>query len=144
MIRAVTRVRALFVALTILALTAGIVAASHSALSLPSAADDGLDRAAEAAGKTVPVADPVVEAPPVVQQADEGTDEPGDKAPANQVAAEHPDNHGKTVSEAATGPTPEGSGNHGQYVRTVATDNHGQEVAAERRSDQATKTKPRR
>ena len=146
MSRAVSRFRALFVAVAVLALTAGVVAASHSGLSLPSAAADGLERAAEAAGKTVPVADPVVVAPPVVQADDEESDEdqPSDEAPADEVAADHPDNHGKTVSEAATGPTPEGSDTHGQYVRMIATDNHGQEVAAEKRPDQATKTKPSR
>ena len=141
MIRAVSRFRALLIAATALALTAGAALAGHSALSMPSAATDGLERAAEAAGKTVPVADPLEEAPPVAQPA---VEEPAEEAPADEVAAEHPDNHGKTVSEAAKGPTPETSANHGQYVRTIATANHGQDVAAEKRSDKATKTKPSR
>ena len=145
MIRAVSRFRALLIAATALALTAGAALAGHSALSMPSAAADGLERAAEAAGKTVPVADPLEEAPPVAEPVvDETDEEPAEEAPADEVAAEHPDNYGKTVSEAAKGPTPETSANHGQYVRTIATANHGQDVAAEKRSDKATKTKPSR
>ena len=144
MIRAVSRFRALLVAAVALALTAGAALAGHSALSMPSAATDGLERAAEAAGKKVPVADPLEEAPSVAEPTiDETDEEPAEEAPADEVAAEHPDNHGMTVSEAAKGPTPETSTNHGQYVRSIATDNHGQGIAAEKRSDKA-RTKPSR
>lgn len=147
----VTRFRALLVAIAVLALSAGAALAGHSALTTPSAAADGLQRAAEAAGKTVPVAGPPAEAP--VEDADENTDEdadedteeakPADEAPVD-AAADHPDNHGKAVSEAAQATTPDGFDNHGQYVKTIATDNHGQEVAAEHAPADVSKGKPRR
>jgi hypothetical protein len=121
------------VAIAVLALSAGAALAGHSAPTTPAAAADGLKRASEAAGKTVPVAGPPAAAP------DEKTDEDADvdaeaaqpAAPVDTQAAEHPDNHGKTVSEAATATTPDGFDNHGQYVKTIATDNHGQDVAAD-------------
>jgi hypothetical protein len=148
----VTRFRALLVAIAVLALSAGAALAGHSALTMPSAAADGLQRAAEAAGKTVPVAGPPAAAPN--EDADENTDEdsdqdteaaqPAEDAPVDAQAAEHPDNHGKAVSEAAQATTPGGFDNHGQYVKTVATDNHGQDVAAEHVPADVTKGKPSR
>ncbi len=147
----VTRFRALLVAIAVLALSAGAALAGHSALTTPSAAADGLERAAEAAGKTVPVAGPPADAAPD-EDADQGTDEdadenveedqPADEAPVDAQAAEHPDNHGKAVSEAAQATTPDGFDNHGQYVKTIATDNHGQDVAAEHAPADASKGKP--
>jgi hypothetical protein len=140
----VSHFRALFVAIAVLALTAGAALAARSALSMPTASTPGLERAAEAAGKTVPVAGPPAEAAPVVG-ADENVDEQKPaEAPAVDVAAEHPDNHGKTVSEAARATTPDGFDNHGQYEKSVATDNHGQDVAAERGAAQAGNGKPER
>ena len=41
------------------------------------------------------------------------------------ATGEHPDNHGKLVSEAAQTETPDGFDNHGALVRSVAQDNHG-------------------
>jgi hypothetical protein len=145
--RSVSRLRALLVAIAVLALSAGAALAGRSALTMPSASAAGLERAAEAAGKTVPVAGPPAEAAPVVE-ADEETGQNVDEEepagePAVEEAAEHPDNHGKTVSEAAQATTPDGFDNHGQYVKSVATDNHGQDVAAEHGA-QATKGKPER
>jgi len=144
----VTRFRALLVAIAVLALTAGAALAGHSALTTPSAAADGLQRAAEAAGKTVPVAGPPAEAPDenTDEDADEATEavQPADEAPVDAQTAEHPDNHGKAVSEAAQATTPGGFDNHGQYVKTVATDNHGQDVAAEHVPADVTKGKPSR
>jgi hypothetical protein len=144
----VNRFRALLVAIAVLALSAGAALAGHSALTTPSAAADGLERAAEAAGKIVPVAEPPAEAAPA-EDADEDADEDLDEeqpaeVPAEGQAAEHPDNHGKVVSEAAQGATPEGVGNHGQYVKTIATDNHGQDVAAEHAPAKASQGKPSR
>jgi len=146
----VTRFRALLVAIAVLALSAGAALAGHSALTTPSAAADGLERAAEAAGKTVPVAGPPAEAPD--EDADEDTDEdadedaeaakPAEEAPVDPQAAEHPDNHGKAVSEAAQATTPAGFDNHGQYVKTIATDNNGQDVAAEHAPTEVSKGKP--
>ena len=49
-----------------------------------------------------------------------------------------------TVSEAAQGATPDGATNHGQYVRTVATDNHGQATSSEHRQDGDKGAKPNR
>lgn len=141
----ISHFRALLVAIAVLALTAGAALAARSALTMPTASTPGLERAAQAAGKEVPVAGPPAEAAPA---ADEETDANLDEqqpaeAPAVDVAAEHPENHGKTVSDAAKAPTPAGFDNHGQYVKSVATDNHGQEVTAERAA-QATKGKPER
>jgi hypothetical protein len=138
------------VAIAVLALSAGAALAGHSALTTPSAAADGLQRAADAAGKTVPVAGQPAEA--VDENADEDTDEdadedaeeaqPADEAPVDALAAEHPDNHGKAVSEAAQATTPDGFDNHGAYVKTIATDNHGQDVAAEHVPADVSKGKP--
>jgi hypothetical protein len=131
----VTRFRALLVAIAVFALSAGVALAGHSALTMPSAAADGLQRAADAAGKTVPVAGPPAEAPDENTDADADEDteaaQPALDAPVDAQTAEHPDNHGKAVSEAAKATTPGGFDNHGQYVKTVATDNNGQVVAAE-------------
>jgi hypothetical protein len=140
-IRSGSRFRALVVALAALALTAGAALAGHSALSMPTAAAGGLDRAADATGKIVPVAHPDSGAAATDEDADEDADddadkvepaevEPAEEEPAEQPAgdtgtAAHPDNHGKIVSEAAKAPTPAGFDNHGQYVRTIASDNRG-------------------
>ena len=151
MIRSVSRFRALLVAVAAIVLTAGAALASYSPVSMPSAAAGGLERAAEAAGKTVPVAAPVRDAR---EGANEDTDEDADEdgtdadAPAEDQAsvdaAEHPDNHGKLVSAAAQDPTPDGFHNHGQYVRTIAADNHGQAVAAGHAPDKGATSKPTR
>ena len=69
---------------------------------------------------------PEAEAPETAAP-DAGTDT---NAPTDASTAVHPDNHGKLVSEAATGPTPAGSDNHGQYVRTIAQDNHGHDTSS--------------
>ena len=144
----VTRFRALLVAIAVLALSAGAALAGHSALTASSAAADGLRRAADAAGKTVPVAGPPAAAPDA--DADENTDEdtdtaqPAEAAPVGAQAAEHPDNHGKAVSEAAHATTPGGFDNHGQYVKTVATDNHGQDTAADHAPSDVSPGKPSR
>lgn len=126
--RLVRRSRSIVAALAAIAVSAGVVAAARPA-SMPAAATDGLDRAAAAAGQTVPVT------PTVVPAAGGDTDRilpDADDAPsANADPAEHPDNHGAAVSEAASGDTPGGFDNHGQYVRSVATDNHGQDTAAD-------------
>ena len=97
--------RSLLVATGLLVLTAGL-AVGHE---LPTAADEGLGTASEAAGKTVPVR-PDAPAAPVVEGAENA-------APA---AAERKPNHGLSVSEAATAETPDGFDNHGEYVSSVA------------------------
>jgi hypothetical protein len=134
--------RGLLVAIAILALTAGAAlarAADPATGSMPDAASDGLERATELSGNTVPVAAPAAGA-----DEDEAVDENVDVEPADETAAEHPDNHGAGVSDAAQGATPEAFENHGQYVRSVATDNHGQAVSAERHQSSEQGIKPNR
>jgi hypothetical protein len=116
--------RGLLVALTALALTAGVAFAARptAAPSVPPAASTGLERAAEVSGKTVPVGAPAAGAD---QDEDAGEDgQPAENEPG-AGAPEHPDNHGAVVSAAAQGSTPDAFDNHGQYVRSVATANHG-------------------
>jgi hypothetical protein len=147
-IRTVSRLRALLVAFAALALTAGVALAGRSALSMPSASSSGLERAADAAGKIVPVAGPAENADEQTDEdadADVDSEEPAAQKPAGDQPADagsHPDNHGAVVSEAAKAPTPAGFDNHGQYVKTIATDNAGQTVAAEHAPTKEPKVKP--
>jgi hypothetical protein len=150
-IRSASRFRAVIVSLAVLALTAGVALAARPALTPPAAASASLERAADAAGKVVPVAHPAEHVDRPAENADEDADEPAKDAstaePADAPAAEadatvHPDNHGKAVSEAAKAATPTAFSNNGQYVKTVATDNHGQETAAEHAPAPADKVKP--
>jgi hypothetical protein len=117
-----SRLRSLLIALAVLALSAGVALAGRLTHSTQAPAagtaaegeqgDQGEQGEAEA---------PETEAP----DADEA------EAPETEGATgEHPDNHGKLVSEVATAVTPDGFDNHGAYVRTVAQDNHGHEEAA--------------
>jgi hypothetical protein len=150
--------RPLGVALATLALSAGVVFAGGGA-SMPDAASDGLERAAEASGKTVPVRlhevveeepvvedEPVVEEEPVVEDEPVVEEEPVDDQPC-PVLDEY-ETHGAKVCAAAQGEVPEGYANRGEYVREVARANHGAEVAAEKaanggRPDAAGKAKER-
>lgn len=133
--------RGLLVALAALALTAGVAFAAR-----PSA-ETGLDRAAQAAGKTVPVT--AEEEPTVPEAGDEDglddedeptTDEDSDETePEGEEAVDddeavdeeeaedgdRPMNHGWYVSEAAKGATPDGYRNHGEYVSEVARGDDG-------------------
>lgn len=141
--RVTRHARGLFIAVAILALTAGVAfarAADPAAGSMPDAASKGLERATEVSGQGVPLAGPAGDAD---QDAAEEVDEtePAEDAP---TAGDHPDNHGAAVSEAAQGATPADAANHGQYVRTVATDNHGQATSAEHRQDAEKGGKPDR
>jgi hypothetical protein len=113
----VRRMRSLFIALVMLALSAGAVFAFRP---LPSAATDGLETAGDAAGITVPVR------PDALPDADAA-----DRAAGEQTT--HPDNHGADVSEAARATTPAGFANHGDYVSSIALDNAGQAAAKEHR-----------
>lgn len=133
--------RPLVVAVATLALSAGVVLAGGG-LTMPDAAKDGLDRAAEAAGKPVPVvARP--EAPDVPEQpeqepAEEPEQEPTEPAEeADEPCAVLPEGveyetHGAKVCAAAQAELPDGYDNRGAYVREVARDNHGAEVRAEK------------
>jgi hypothetical protein len=130
-------VRPLIAALAIVALAAGsaLAAGGRPATQTPAAAASGLQRASEAAGRTVPVAAPA--GADQNENADE-TEAPETEAPPVSGPApaptEHPANHGADVSKAAQTATPAGFANHGQYVRSIAMANHGQTVAASHRN----------
>ena len=151
MIRSASRFRSVVVSLAVLALTAGVALAARPAVTPPAAASAGLERAADAAGKVVPIAHLAERVDRPAEDADADAAEPAKDAstpePADAPAPEaeapvHPDNHGKAVSEAAKAVTPTAFSNHGQYVKTVATDNHGQETAADHAPAAADKVKP--
>jgi hypothetical protein len=138
--------RGLLVALAALALTAGVAFAAR-----PST-ETGLDRAAEAAGKTVP---PVTtEEEPTTPEVDdeetveeeEPTTEEEETEPDGEEAVEEeeeadgdrPLNHGWYVSEAAKGPTPDGYRNHGEYVSEIARGDDGKPGADDESDEEET------
>ena len=105
--------RSLIVAILTLIFAAGVAAAGR-----PDAATaPGLERASDASGKTVPLKD---------ADASEGDEASPESQPetaptvTDATANEHPENHGKYVSEAAQSETPEGCANHGAWVRLFA------------------------
>jgi hypothetical protein len=117
----VRRLKSLLIALVVLALSAGV---AFAARVMPQAANGGLERAAEAAGKTVPVdhtagdeSDEEEQAPDAEEETTEETEETTEEETTEDAQAE---THGATVSEAAEGDTPEGWANHGAYVSAVA------------------------
>jgi hypothetical protein len=133
--RLTRHLRGLLVALAALVLTTGAVLAARPASveAPPDAAGDGLTRASEAAGKTVPVRPEA----PAVPEGDENED--GDEnvpeaneeeGAADEAAGERPQNHGWFVSEAAKAATPDGFDNHGAYVSEVARGDEGKPEAA--------------
>jgi hypothetical protein len=124
-----TRVRSTFLAVAALALSAGAVLAFTA---LPDASGPGLQRASEAAGKTVPVrAVPAPDLEPVPATVLDET-----VLPEPVVETE---NHGSDVSAAAKGDDPTPDTNRGADVSAAAKANHGQDVAAERRPAEAGK-----
>jgi hypothetical protein len=134
--RLTRHLRGLLVALATLVLTTGVVLAARPAsVEAPAApAADGLTRASEAAGKTVPVRPDV----PAVSEADEDedVDESVPEADEAEKAAdptvgegERPQNHGWFVSEAAKAATPEGFDSHGAYVSEIARGDEGKPEA---------------
>jgi hypothetical protein len=145
-IRPTRHARGLAIAIVTLVLTAGVAIAARPSSAPPPAASTGLDRATDASGMTVPVVPAAL--PDLDDQSEGDVDEPDNEPaeePADAPTGEHPDNHGAAVSEAATSDTPDGFDNHGQYVRSVATDNHGQETAADARVNAEAKgNKPNR
>ena len=112
----IRRFRGLFVALVVLALSAGV---SFAWGGPPDAAAKGLGIAGDASGQTLPAR--AAEEP--TAGADEETEEeaPETEAPEDEAT----DTHGDLVSEAATMDTPAGFDNHGQFVSCVARMNHG-------------------
>jgi len=136
------RLRSLLIAVAVLALSAGAVLAGRSALVAPVRPDVAISHAAGSDGASGDAEETEPAETPETETTDTSkTEAPVADAPAVDVStAVHPDNHGKLVSEAAHAPTPAGSDNHGQYVRTIAQANHGHDAAAAA----TTKTKPTR
>jgi hypothetical protein len=91
--------------------------------SLPSAASDGLKKATEASGKTVPVRAVGNHVPTVAAPVAANVQAPTTTLP---VAA----THGSAVSKAARATDTTPATNHGADVSIVAQTNHGQTVAA--------------
>ena len=135
--RLTRHLRGLLVALATLVVTTGVVLAARPASveAPPAAAGDGLTRASEAAGKTVPVRPGAPAAPAGDEDDDEDVDESVPEADEETAAAEpavreRPQNHGWFVSEAAKAATPEGFDNRGAYVSEIARGDEGKPEAA--------------
>lgn len=118
--RLTPHLRGLMVAITTLALTAGVAFAARPT------GDTGLERATDASGRTVPT-EQVEEEPTVPEEnEDEEAEEPATEDEEGAEAdGERPENHGWYVSEAAKGPTPDGYRNHGEYVSEIARGDDG-------------------
>ena len=78
------------------------------------------------------------------EDADETQDEPAEDEPAEDPRASTRTTTAPPSRRPPREPTPETFDNHGQYVRSVATDNHGQDPAAERGKSQERGAKPNR
>jgi hypothetical protein len=137
--RVIRRARGFVIAIAVLALTAGAALAGRSPLSTPTAAADGLAQATAASGQTVPVAGQEESAPDADEDTDTDVDENEPAEDTTDTAGVHPDNHGKLVSEAAKGATPEAFDNHGAFVKSVATVNAGLDPNAQRGASKAKK-----
>jgi hypothetical protein len=113
-----SRLRSLAVAIAVLALSAGAVAAFTA---LPDAAWNGLTKANGVSDQTVPA---------------RPADLPGSfGVPSTDLNADLPDSatHGVEVSAVATSDDPTPDTNRGADVSAAAKDNHGQDVAADHR-----------
>jgi hypothetical protein len=127
------RTKSILAALAAVALSATAVFAAASAP--PQAAADGLATAKAASGKTVPVragrpdATSGTKSPEATETPEANESPKAAKSPDTDATTgtggPHPDNHGKTVSEAAHATTPAGFANHGAYVSSIAKLNHG-------------------
>ena len=136
------RLRSLLIALAVLALSAGAVLAGRSALSAPVHPDGAVAHTEGADTETGETEETEPAEAPETETVDTGETQTDANAPAaDATTGVHPDNHGKLVSEAASGPTPAGFDNHGAYVRTIAQDNHGKAAAAAATTKHTTKTK---
>jgi hypothetical protein len=119
--------RGLLVALAAVALSAGVVLAARPVSAPAAHADAGLERASQAAGKTVPVTVQTPTAPDADADADQDEDTTTD-APTTDPARKL--NHGWYVSQAARADTPAGFANHGAYVSSIAKGDLGKPAAA--------------
>lgn len=131
------RLRSVLIALAVLALSATAVFAGRSALATAPApvasqpdVDDG--GAGDDEGGAEEELDRPKDEDGTADEAGEAGEAPDAGGDGDASTAEHPDNHGKLVSEAAHAETPAGFDNHGAWVRSVAKDNHGHADAATR------------
>lgn len=110
--------RGLVIAFVVLMLSAGVVLGARA---LPAASTNGLETAAGAAGKVVPVADQFGDEEDPAAPVSEEDEDAEEGAEAEEADAEdlEADNHGAIVSEAAQMETPEGFVNHGAWVSCV-------------------------
>ena len=119
---------------------AALAASAGAALaftSLPTAAGPGLERASDAAGKTLPARPDTAGAP---AGAPEAPDQDANEAPDNDAAGGPPsDTHGAAVSTVAKAEDATPDTNHGADVSLVARDNHGAATAAQHRPADAGK-----
>jgi hypothetical protein len=131
------RLRSFLIALAVLALSAGVALAGRAIHPTQApATGPTVDQGDQGeAGDGDEAEAPETEAP----DADEAEAPETDAPDADGANGEHPDNHGKLVSEAAQLETPAGFDSHGAYVRTVAKDNHGHEESAAAAAKRATK-----
>jgi hypothetical protein len=122
------RLRSLAIALAVLALSAGVALAGRASHPIVTSESSGPSAQNENAGGDADENEaPETEAPET--EAPE-TEAPETEAPdAGGQAGVHPDNHGKTVSEAAQTTTPAGFDNHGAWVSSVAKQNHGHDTS---------------
>ena len=116
------RIRSLFVALAVLAITAGLVAAH----AMPAASNGGLDTARQASGKQVPLGVGASTSHDTTTKVDHDT-----------AAAPPTGTHGADVSAAAKAPTPSDFANHGAYVSSIAK-GWGQTTSAAHKNAHAT------
>ena len=124
------RAKSILAALAAVALSATAVFAA-AGTGPADAVKDGLARAADVSGRSVPVR---------AESPDTATERQSNKAPeanespdlATTKAADttHPDNHGAVVSAAAKAVTPAAFANHGAYVRSIAMENDGHGAAS--------------
>jgi hypothetical protein len=121
------RLRSLLIALAVLALSATAALAGRTVLSTPhnQVANQNEQGDEQAEGSEAP--------DPSEADAPESPD-PSETDTTDAAAGVHPDNHGKLVSEAGQGATPNGFANHGAYVRTIAQQNAGNPGAAAKRA----------
>lgn len=124
----IPRLRSLLTAFAAVVLTAGVALAARPDTAPPAAADDGLDRASDASGLTVPM---VVAAPLATPGGEEEEEAPEATPSADDEDGDgRPMNHGWFVSQAAQAETPAGYDNHGAYVSSVARSDAGKPDAA--------------
>jgi hypothetical protein len=121
------RLRSLLIALAVLALSATAALAGRTVLSTPhnQVANQNEQGDEQAEGSEAP--------DPSEADAPESPD-PSETDTTDAAAGVHPDNHGKLVSEAGQGATPNGFANHGAYVRTIAQQKAGNPGAAAKRA----------